>query len=88
MRVACGWPSVVVLDVDARGGSMWVFLSSRLRQWAILSVAVPLTLAGLRWLRRRIEARTGPNRLTRGLANVDTLASKVTGRERPTPRQA
>jgi hypothetical protein len=60
---------------------MWLFLSSRLRQWVVLTVALPLTLAALRWLRRRIEARYGSTKLTRGLSKADALAARVTRKE-------
>jgi len=62
---------------------MWVFLSSRLRRWVVMAVAVPLTLTGLRWLRRRIEARHGTNRLTRGLAKIDAVAARTNGARSP-----
>jgi len=60
---------------------MWLFLSARLRQWLVLAVALPLTLAALRWLRRLIEARYGSTKLTRGLSKADSLAARVTGKE-------
>ena len=60
---------------------MWLFVSSRLRQWVLLSVALPLTLAALRWLRRRLEARHGSTKLTRGLSKADSLGARVTGKE-------
>jgi hypothetical protein len=44
---------------------MWAFLSARLRMWLILAIVVPL----LAWLLGRIgdliEARRGPNSLSR-----------------------
>ncbi|OLT11573.1 hypothetical protein BJF78_26640 [Pseudonocardia sp. CNS-139] len=46
---------------------MWAFLSSRLRTWLIMAVIVPL----LGWLLGRagdlVEARRGPNGLSKGL---------------------
>jgi len=46
---------------------MWAFLSARLRMWLILAIGAPL----LGWLLGRIgdliEARRGPNTLTRVL---------------------
>ncbi|GAB3682424.1 hypothetical protein [Angustibacter aerolatus] len=58
---------------------MWVFLSGRLRQWALFAVVVPAVLGALRVVRRQIERRSGPNGLTRGLARVDDLAGRVPG---------
>jgi hypothetical protein len=46
---------------------MWAFLSARLRRWVVLAVVVPL----LGWVLGRIgdliEARRGPNGVSRGL---------------------
>ncbi|GAB2584123.1 hypothetical protein [Microlunatus antarcticus] len=55
---------------------MWVFFTSRLRQWLILAVAVPLATVLVRTIRRRIEKKTGETRLTRGLGHVEDLGRK------------
>ena len=61
---------------------MWVFFTSRLRQWLILAVAVPLATVLVRTIRRRIEKRTGETRLTRGLGHVEELGRKTRRKER------
>lgn len=38
---------------------MWVFFTSRLRQWLVVAVAVPLATVLVRTIRRRIEKKTG-----------------------------
>ncbi|HVL84126.1 MAG TPA: hypothetical protein VM367_07570 [Pseudonocardia sp.] len=49
---------------------MWAFFSARLRTWLLLAVGVPV----LGWLLGRVgdavEARRGPNGLSRGLQTV------------------
>ena len=52
---------------------MFALLSSRLRTWLILTVAVPIGAAGARRLARAIEARRGPSGLTRGLNKAGEL---------------
>ena len=61
---------------------MWVFFTSRLRQWLILAVAVPLATVVVRTIRRRIEKRTGETRLTRGLGQVENLGRRARRKER------
>jgi hypothetical protein len=61
---------------------MWVFFTSRLRQWLILAVAVPLATLVVRTIRRRIEKRTGETRLTRGLGHVEDLGRRARRKER------
>ena len=61
---------------------MWVLLSSRLRMWLIFTVAVPLVAAVSRRLARRIEARHGPSRLSRGLNTAGELGRRSRGKER------
>lgn len=55
---------------------MWVLLSSRLRTWVLLTVAVPLGGALARAVARRLERRGGSTRLSRGLFTVGDLASR------------
>ena len=61
---------------------MWVFFTSRLRQWLILAVAVPLATVLVRTIRRSIEKRTGQTRLTRGLGQVENLGGRARRRQR------
>lgn len=55
---------------------MWVFLTARLRQWVLLAVLLPLVTRLVRALRRGMEARSGPTRLTRALATVEKLGGR------------
>ncbi len=50
---------------------MWLFLQRRLRMWLIMAVALPVFVATLGLVRRQLEARTGPSRVTRGLGKVE-----------------
>ncbi len=55
---------------------MWVFLTARLRQWVILAVLVPLVTTLVHLLRTRLEARSGPTRLTKALGTVESLGAR------------
>ena len=61
---------------------MWVFFTSRLRQWLILAIAVPLATVLVRTIRRSIEKRTGQTRLTRGLGQVENLGRRARRKQR------
>ena len=50
---------------------MWLFLTARLRQWAIFAVLVPLVTTLVHLVRTRLEARRGPTRLTKVLATIE-----------------
>lgn len=52
---------------------MWVFISARLRQWLFFAVAVPILTVVVHVVRRTIEARSGQTRLTRVLAQAESL---------------
>lgn len=56
---------------------MLAFLTARLRAWVFMAIAVPLFFATLSLIRRRIEARTGPNTFTRGMGKVEEVAHEV-----------
>ncbi|SDU99610.1 hypothetical protein SAMN04488544_3186 [Microlunatus sagamiharensis] len=60
---------------------MWVFFTSRLRQWLVVAVAVPLATVLVRTIRRRIEKKTGETRLTRGLGHVEDLGRRKERRQ-------
>lgn len=62
---------------------MWVLLSSRLRRWLFMTVAIPVLGALARKLGDRLEQRRGTTRLSRGLHKVGDL----TGRGRRTARK-
>jgi hypothetical protein len=49
---------------------MWVFLSRRLRVWAVFAIGVPLASWLLGTLGRALERRRGPSTLTRLLTWV------------------
>ncbi len=51
---------------------MWIFLSSRLRRWALFAVLLPLGRFGAQRLAGQLERRNGPTRVTRTLRRVST----------------
>jgi hypothetical protein len=55
---------------------MWVFITARLRQWLFFAVAIPLLTVVVHALRRLIERRSGPNRLTRLMARGEELGRR------------
>jgi hypothetical protein len=59
---------------------MWALLSTRLRTWLLLAVAVPVAGALARALARRLERRNGSTRLSRALFTIGDLASRRGGR--------
>jgi hypothetical protein len=61
---------------------MWALLSSRLRTWLLLAVAVPLIGALARAIARRLERRNGSSRLSRALYSIGDLAARRGGRGR------
>lgn len=56
---------------------MWVFLTARIRQWLILAVLVPLITTVIHLIRERIEARSGPTRVSRTLGRVEQLGQRT-----------
>ncbi len=62
--------------------AMWVLLSSRLRMWLIFTIVVPLVAAVSRRLARRIEAKHGSTRLSRGLRTAGEIGRRNRGKER------
>lgn len=61
---------------------MWALLSTRLRTWLLLTVAVPLGAALARRLAHEIERRRGPSGLTRALHRAGELADRRRGHGR------
>jgi hypothetical protein len=61
---------------------MWALLSTRLRTWLLLTVAVPLAGVLARSIGRRLERRNGPTRLSRALLSMGDLASRRRRRRR------
>jgi hypothetical protein len=59
---------------------MWLFLTSRLRRWAIFAVLVPLVTTLVRTIRVRLEARSGPTRLTKVLRTIEGFGPRRRGR--------
>lgn len=55
---------------------MWLFISSRLRQWLIFAVAVPLLTLLVHAVRQAIEKRSGESTLTRALARIEDLGRR------------
>lgn len=60
---------------------MWAFLTARLRAWVFMAIAVPLFFGALSLIRRKIEARSGPNTFTRGMGKVEEVAEDVLHRK-------
>ncbi|KQS67628.1 hypothetical protein [Modestobacter sp. Leaf380] len=56
---------------------MWALLSTRLRTWVLLTVAVPLVSRLLRGAGRQLESRRGPSNLSRGLTKAGDLTGRV-----------
>lgn len=55
---------------------MWVFISSRLRQWLVLAVVVPLATTVVHVVREALERRSGQTRVTRSLAQLEGLGQR------------
>ncbi len=55
---------------------MWLFLTSRLRQWLLFAVAVPILLLGVRLIRQTLEKRSGETRLTGALRRVEEVGRR------------
>jgi hypothetical protein len=61
---------------------MWLFLTSRLRQWLLFAVAVPVLLFAVRRIRQALEKRSGPTRLTGALRRVEDVGRRRRNRSR------
>lgn len=61
---------------------MWLFLTSRLRQWLLFAVAVPLLLLLVRLVRQTLEKRSGQTRLTGALRRVEEVGQRRRNRTR------
>jgi hypothetical protein len=55
---------------------MWALLSTRLRTWLLLAVAVPLAGAIARAVASRLERRNGSTKLSRALFTAGDLATR------------
>ncbi|GAB3471716.1 hypothetical protein AB1207_23925 [Kineococcus endophyticus] len=62
---------------------MWVLLSSGLRRWVVFTVAVPVAGRLLAGLGRRVEASSGPTKLSRGLLGAGRLVSSRARKDDP-----
>jgi hypothetical protein len=56
---------------------MWLFLSSRLRTWLVLTVVVPLATGLLRRLGRALERRGGPSAVSGALLKAGDLGDRA-----------
>ena len=61
---------------------MWLFLTSRLRQWLLFAVAVPMLLLVVRLVRQTLEKRAGQSRLTGALRQVEEIGQRRRNRRR------
>ena len=59
---------------------MWVFISSRLRQWLLFAIAVPLLTSLVHVVRTRIEKKSGQTPLTKALGQVENFGQRRRGR--------
>ncbi len=59
---------------------MWALLSSRLRTWLLLTVAVPLLARVLRVAGDQLERRRGADGLSRALQKAGDLTGRVARR--------
>ncbi|HEY5822327.1 MAG TPA: hypothetical protein VIT20_10150 [Propionibacteriaceae bacterium] len=55
---------------------MLAFFTRRIRQWLILAIAVPLITLVVRTVRKRIEAKSGPNKVTEVLGKVEEFGDR------------
>ncbi len=61
---------------------MLLFFTSRLRQWLLFAVAVPMLLILVRLVRQTLERRSGDTRLTGALRRVEELGQRRRNRPR------
>lgn len=61
---------------------MWLFFTSRLRQWLLFAVAVPLLLLVVRLIRQALERRSGQTRLTGALRRVEEVGRRRRNRSK------
>jgi hypothetical protein len=55
---------------------MWALLSTRLRTWLLIAVALPLAGALARVVARRLERRNGSTKLSRALQTAGDMAAR------------
>jgi len=55
---------------------VWLFISARLRQWAIFAIVVPVATTLVHVVRTRLEARSGSTRLTKALGTVEGFGQR------------
>ena len=55
---------------------MWALLSTRLRTWLLIAVALPLAGALARAVARRLERRNGSTKLSRALQTAGDMAAR------------
>jgi len=67
---------------------VWLLLSGGLRRWVIFSLLVPLAGQLLAGLGRRVEAGSGPTKLSRGLRGAGRLVSARARKDDPRTRRA
>ena len=59
---------------------MWVFLSSRLRRWVLLAIALPLARALVHHLALAADRRNPSTRTARALHQADSAVTAVSRR--------
>ncbi len=59
---------------------MWAFVSARLRQWIVFAVALPLITTAVHLIRVKLEAQSGPTRVTRAMGVVERFGQRQSRR--------
>jgi hypothetical protein len=67
---------------------VWVLLSSRLRTWLVLAVAVPVVRAVLRRVSASAAQRDPGSRAARGLRSLETGLGRLDRRQRRRDRRS
>ncbi len=55
---------------------MWVFLTARIRRWVLMGLLLPLAGGVARRVADRLEAGSGPSRVSRGLRTVGSWTGR------------
>lgn len=61
---------------------MWLFITARLRQWAIFAIVVPVLTVLVRAVRIALEKKSGESTLTRSLRKVEEFGGSKKKRSR------
>lgn len=60
---------------------MWLLISTQIRRWLIVGLAVPALMFIIRTVRKKIDSRSSaPTLASKALLKVENLLGKVSGR--------